>query len=56
MLLSLPGDPVFYFAAVPAVILLGLSKRGGSGLSSLAMSLFALAIRPVQPSDPPPSS
>jgi uncharacterized protein len=45
---SLPGDWAFYFAAVPAVILLGLSKGGFSGLSSLAMPVLALAISPVK--------
>ena len=48
MLSVFPGDPVFYVAAIPAVILLGLSKGGFSGLSSLAMPLFALAISPVK--------
>jgi uncharacterized membrane protein YfcA len=43
-----PGDPVFYLAAIPAVILLGLSKGGFSGLSSLAMPMVALAISPVK--------
>ncbi|MGA2493610.1 MAG: sulfite exporter TauE/SafE family protein [Roseiarcus sp.] len=48
MLSVFPGNPAFYFAAIPAVILLGLSKGGFSGLSSLAMPLFALAISPVK--------
>ena len=48
MLSAFRGDPVFYVAAIPAVILLGLSKGGFSGLSSLAMPLFALAISPVK--------
>jgi hypothetical protein len=43
-----PGDLAFYLAAIPAVILLGLSKGGFSGLSSLAMPLVALAISPVK--------
>ncbi len=43
-----PGDLAFYLAAIPAVILLGLSKGGFSGLSSLATPLFALAISPVK--------
>lgn len=38
----------FYAAAVPAVILLGLSKGGFSGIGSLALPLMALAISPVQ--------
>ena len=48
MILAFPGNPVFYFAAIPAVILLGLSKGGFSGLSSLAMPLVVLAISPVK--------
>ena len=48
MLPAFPGDPIFYFAAIPAVVLLGLSKGGFSGLSTLAMPLFALAISPVK--------
>ena len=48
MLSVFPSNPAFYVAAIPAVILLGLSKGGFSGLSSLAMPLFALAISPVK--------
>ena len=48
MLPAFPDDPIFYFAAIPAVILLGLSKGGFSGLSSLAMPIVALAISPVK--------
>ena len=44
----LSGDWTFYLAAVPAVILLGLSKGGFSGLSTLAMPLLALTISPVR--------
>ncbi len=44
----MPGDWTFYSAAVPAVVLLGLSKGGFSGLSTLAMPLLALAISPVR--------
>src|SRR5208283_2918069 len=44
----MPGDWTFYMAAVPAVVLLGLSKGGFSGLSTLAMPLLALAISPVR--------
>jgi uncharacterized protein len=42
------GDWTFYLAAVPAVFLLGLSKGGFSGLSSLAMPLLVLVISPVR--------
>ena len=45
--LSLPiiTDPFFYGVAVPAVLLLGISKSGfGAGFGSLAVPLMALAI------------
>lgn len=42
------GDMGYYFAAVAAVILVGLSKGGFSGLSSLAMPLLTLTISPVR--------
>ena len=48
MSLAIPIDWAFYGAGVPAVILLGLSKGGFSGLSALAMPLFALALSPVK--------
>lgn len=42
-------DPWFYVAAVPAVLLIGLSKGGfGGGLGTLAVPLLALVISPVQ--------
>ena len=41
-------DWSFYAAAIPAVILLGLSKGGFSGLSALSMPLLSLAISPVK--------
>jgi len=44
----MPTDPVFYLAAVPAVILIGLAKGGFSGLGALGMPLMALAIDPVR--------
>ena len=38
-------DPWFYAAAVPAVLLMGISKSGfGSGFGSLAVPLMALAV------------
>ena len=43
-----PTQPSFYAAAVPAVILLGLSKGGFAGLGVLGMPLMALTIPPVQ--------
>ena len=42
------AQPSFYAAAVPAVILLGLSKGGFAGLGVLGMPLTALTIPPVQ--------
>jgi uncharacterized membrane protein YfcA len=42
-------DPWFYAAAIPAVMLTGLSKGGfGGTLSLLALPLLALVISPVQ--------
>ncbi len=40
-------DPVFFAAMVPAVILMGLSKGGFSGLSLLSLPLTALVLSPV---------
>lgn len=38
-------DPPFYAAAIPAVLLLGISKSGfGSGFGSLAVPLMALSV------------
>lgn len=38
-------DPYFYLVAVPAVILLGISKSGfGAGFGSLAVPMMALAV------------
>jgi uncharacterized membrane protein YfcA len=41
-------DPMFYAAAIPAVILLGLAKGGFSGIGVLAVPLMTLAVSPVQ--------
>ncbi|MFG1280492.1 sulfite exporter TauE/SafE family protein [Xanthobacter autotrophicus] len=41
-------DPVFYAAAVPATILVGMSKGGFTGLSVLAQPILALAMSPIQ--------
>ena len=41
-------QPSFYLAAIPAVILLGLSKGGFAGLGVLSMPMMALTIPPVQ--------
>ncbi len=44
----MPLDWTFYLAAVPAVILVGLSKGGFSGLSAVAMPILSLAMSPVR--------
>jgi hypothetical protein len=42
-------DPAFYWAAIPAVILVGLSKGGfGGAMGFVGVPLMALAISPVQ--------
>ena len=39
------SDPLFYLAAVPAILLIGISKSGfGSGFGSLAVPLMALTV------------
>lgn len=48
-MLSLLSDPWFYAAAVPAVILVGLSKGGLGGAGALmGVPLMSLAMSPVQ--------
>ena len=43
------ADPWFYAAAVPAVLLVGMSKGGfGGGLGLTAVPLMALVISPIQ--------
>ncbi len=42
------SDPLFYLAAVPAVILLGLAKGGFAGIGMLGVPLMALVMSPVQ--------
>lgn len=41
-------DPLFYAAAVPAVILLGLSKGGFRGIGLLALPMISLVISPIR--------
>jgi uncharacterized protein len=41
-------DPVFYAAAIPAVMILGLAKGGFAGISILAVPLLTLVMSPVQ--------
>jgi uncharacterized protein len=45
---SMSSTMAFYLAAVPAVVLLGLSKGGFAGLGTLAVPIMALAISPVK--------
>ncbi len=42
------SDPWFYVAAVPAMIVLGLSKGGFGALNLLTVPILALVISPVQ--------
>lgn len=42
-------DPIFYLAAVPAVLLFGIAKGGfGGGLGVAAVPIMALVVSPVQ--------
>ena len=41
-------DPWFYCAAVPAVIILGLSKGGFSGVGQMATPMLALVMPPLE--------
>lgn len=42
-------DPLFYVVAIPAILIVGISKGGfGGGLGLLAVPLMSLAITPVQ--------
>ena len=41
-------DPLFYLFAVPAVVMLGLSKGGFSGIGMVATPLLALVLPPLQ--------
>lgn len=42
------NDPWFYAVAIPAVILVGLSKGGFAGISALSLPLLALQISPLK--------
>ncbi|KQV66126.1 sulfite exporter TauE/SafE family protein [Rhizobium sp. Root1220] len=45
----MPMDPSFYYAAIPAVILVGLAKGGmGDALSLMGLPFLALVVSPVQ--------
>jgi uncharacterized membrane protein YfcA len=41
-------DPLFWMLAVPAVIALGLSKGGFSGVGTIAAPLLAIVVPPIQ--------
>ena len=45
---SIISDPLFYLAAIPAVILMGLAKGGFAGLGLIAIPLMALVVSPVK--------
>ncbi|WP_411033435.1 sulfite exporter TauE/SafE family protein [Shinella sp. BYT-45] len=45
----MPIDPTLYYAAVPAVLLVGLTKGGmGEALALMGVPLLAMAVPPVQ--------
>jgi uncharacterized membrane protein YfcA len=46
--MTLITDPLFYALAVPAVIALGLSKGGFSGVGQMATPLLALVMPPLE--------
>ena len=41
-------DPLFYLFAIPAVVILGISKGGFSGIGMIATPLLALIMPPLQ--------
>jgi uncharacterized membrane protein YfcA len=46
--MTIISDPLFYVFAVPAVVLLGLSKGGFSGLGMVSTPLLALIMPPLE--------
>ena len=42
------ADPVFYFAAIPAVLITGIAKGGFGGIALMAVPLMSLVISPIQ--------
>jgi uncharacterized protein len=42
------SDPLFWGVAIPAVVLLGLSKGGFAGMGALSLPMIALVIDPVR--------
>lgn len=45
---SIITDPIFYYMAIPAVILLGLSKGGFAGLGVASTPMLALYLPPLE--------
>ena len=41
-------DPIFYFAAIPAVVIVGLSKGGFGGIALLAVPILSLVADPIK--------
>jgi uncharacterized protein len=41
-------DPLFYAAAIPAVMIMGLAKGGFAGISILSVPILTLVVSPVQ--------
>lgn len=46
--MTLITDPLFYLCAIPAVVMLGLSKGGFSGIGMVSTPLVALVLPPLQ--------
>jgi uncharacterized membrane protein YfcA len=46
--MTLIADPMFYLVAVPAVVFLGLSKGGFSGIGMVSTPLLALILPPLE--------
>jgi uncharacterized membrane protein YfcA len=46
--MTLIADPLFYLVAVPAVVFLGLSKGGFSGIGMVSTPLLALILPPLE--------
>ena len=46
--MTIVTDPLFYLCAIPAVVMLGLSKGGFSGIGMVSTPLLALVLPPLQ--------
>ena len=46
--MSLIADPLFYLAAIPAVVLLGLGKGGFTGIGMVSTPMLALILPPLE--------